>query len=722
MGVQVSSDRPKQFNMSVQGGMLEALGINMYSSLGKCLVEFIANAYDADAPHVEITIPFEAINKARADIRKIAKQEIKKGKREPFSLLTLPIAEDIEVIIKDTGHGMTPDDIEKKFLPFNRNRRFDEETKSENNRMSEGGRRKVMGRKGLGKLAGFGAAEVVVIKTKRLGLDYATTIRLDYAELNKNKDISSAPIEAVYTEGLPLNESWTEIRLMRLKCDAVKFGQDTLMDTLTDNFFGIDPRDFNIILNRASLLQPYVPYDFLYPTVLQDRDFAEDYIEIDDLNEIDSKKPDLGKIKFKYVVKFRQRRDNLGASKRGARIYCSNRLAAGPSLFTLPSGMHGFHNISYMECIVKADEFDNITADLINTNRTQLKEDNEAVSKLIDKVVEHMKAGVAAYTKFRDEKAGDDIEKSSSGKLLLKLVDRMPAKTKKSARALLTKLSSEYGAESDEFNNLAPLVIDTMNAGEVLIRLVELGTDPQTISHVANALHELADIEKSDALKLYRGRRDGIRALTQLTNRGNDLWGRMGIENELHALLKQAPWLIRPEFGRFLTSDTNLDTVYGRIASELEIDGFARSEDATKDEEKKKRPDLIFVMGSSQPSQSEIIVVELKSPTIPLTIDHLAQLKSYMNRIEDWCVSNLGKLIPVRGYLIGQRAPSESKAEGPYQLRKEEEKKGIDAMWAVCSMEQLLEAALLVHLTEIDTLEDELPDENVLKAATRKRA
>ena len=41
--------RPKDFGIKIQGGMLEALGINMYSTLGKCLVEFLANAYDAEA-------------------------------------------------------------------------------------------------------------------------------------------------------------------------------------------------------------------------------------------------------------------------------------------------------------------------------------------------------------------------------------------------------------------------------------------------------------------------------------------------------------------------------------------------------------------------------------------------------------------------------------------------------------------------------------------------
>jgi len=47
---------------------------------------------------------------------------------------------------------MSPADIQEKFLIINRNRR-------QSSAKSESGLRYVMGRKGLGKLAGFGTAE-----------------------------------------------------------------------------------------------------------------------------------------------------------------------------------------------------------------------------------------------------------------------------------------------------------------------------------------------------------------------------------------------------------------------------------------------------------------------------------------------------------------------------------------------------------------------------------
>src|SRR3546814_9821924 len=86
--------------------------------------------------------------------------------------------DDIAITITDNGHGMSPDDVEKKFLPINRKRRLDANG-TESNVRSESGLRHVMGRKGLGKLEGFGAATKVVIRTKRVDDTVATTFTLD---------------------------------------------------------------------------------------------------------------------------------------------------------------------------------------------------------------------------------------------------------------------------------------------------------------------------------------------------------------------------------------------------------------------------------------------------------------------------------------------------------------------------------------------------------------
>lgn len=52
----------------------------------------------------------------------------------------------------------------------------------------------------------------------------------------------------------------------------------------------------------------------------------------------------------------------------------------------------------------------------------------------------------------------------------MRVIGRLPVKTRTSARKMLRTLGVEHGYQGEEFKELAPLMIDTMNAGEVLIR------------------------------------------------------------------------------------------------------------------------------------------------------------------------------------------------------------------------------------------------------------
>lgn len=140
----VAPNRKNELKMSIHTGMLESLGVNMYTSIGQSLVEFIANSFDADASTVNVTIPFKAIETARKNLRKSAKTSGKDISEGIYS----PLPNDVIIEIVDNGHGMTADEIEDKFLSLSRNRRKEGESKTES------GKRTAMGRKGLGKLAG----------------------------------------------------------------------------------------------------------------------------------------------------------------------------------------------------------------------------------------------------------------------------------------------------------------------------------------------------------------------------------------------------------------------------------------------------------------------------------------------------------------------------------------------------------------------------------------
>lgn len=686
----VNAARPATFPLRIQGGMLEALGINMYATIGKCLVEFVANAYDSEADLVEISVPAEDIQAARAAVKATAKEEVERQQRDPFTVLLTPLPDNLAIVIKDNGHGMSPEDVEKKFLPINRKRRLDE-SGQETVLTSETGKRNVMGRKGLGKLAGFGAATKVVIRTKRKGETFATTFVLDDEAIKNAENIGEVEIPASYEDGLSAEDHGTTITLTGLKADAVRFSTDTIARTIREAFFGVEPSELAVKLNDDLIEPEEASYAYVYPEGASAVALAEAEVPVEDIT----------KLPIRYMVGFRPKGEHLPTARRGARIYCNNRLAAGPSLFGLPTGMHNFHSQSYMECIVRADDLDRHGIDLVNTNRTQLREDNEIVRSLIGFVEEAMKKALAAHAKWKEAVVDDEIEKSAGAKAMMRITNSLEGKAKASAQKLLRTLAIEHGPDSKEFMELAPLVVESMNAGEVLIRLSELGHDPQSIKNIALNLVELADIEKSDALKIYRGRRNGINALLKLVRDGEgEFWKKKGIEKDLHQLLKEEPWLIKPEYSRYLTSDERLGNVATALAEHLGVDEHAKLDDPT-------RPDLVFVLSDTDMPHL-ITIVELKSPSLPLNNTHLAQLKTYMAKVKRYCSMELQRNVTVHGHLIGAMPDVKTTNDDELLLLSEMEKNGPSSDWVVVGVRALLEKAQVAHASVIQSLESDL--------------
>lgn len=126
---------------------IEHLGISLYSKLPSVLSELISNSWDADAD--DVTINF------------IEKEDLK----------------EIEYI--DTGDGMTFDDLNEKYLVIGRNRRLEIESQ-----ISPKGR-KVIGKKGLGKLSVFGICNIIEVISVKNGLK--NHFKMNLAEIKKSK-------------------------------------------------------------------------------------------------------------------------------------------------------------------------------------------------------------------------------------------------------------------------------------------------------------------------------------------------------------------------------------------------------------------------------------------------------------------------------------------------------------------------------------------------------
>jgi hypothetical protein len=137
----------KPYRMEFDIGTVKHLGLHMYSTLPPVIGELVANAWDADAEHVAISIP------------------------------KTKLTDNSEIVVTDDGSGMSDAQVRDAYMIVGRDRREDEDRDE-----SDGGRR-VMGRKGIGKFSGFGIAAEIEVESVKDG-DTSRFV-MNYEDLRK---------------------------------------------------------------------------------------------------------------------------------------------------------------------------------------------------------------------------------------------------------------------------------------------------------------------------------------------------------------------------------------------------------------------------------------------------------------------------------------------------------------------------------------------------------
>lgn len=150
------------------------LGISLYSSLPPVIAELVANCYDANATQVNIEI-HDSLSK--------------------------------KIIVEDNGDGMNYEDLRKRYLEIGRDRR-------EGEQLALNFGREPIGRKGIGKLAGFGIAKKIIIETTK-NFVY-NKLEMDYDDILTTPDSKYKPKHLVNNKKTTLKNG-TTITLINLK-------------------------------------------------------------------------------------------------------------------------------------------------------------------------------------------------------------------------------------------------------------------------------------------------------------------------------------------------------------------------------------------------------------------------------------------------------------------------------------------------------------------------
>lgn len=162
-----------KYEMTISLQIVEHLGLNLYSNTSAVISEAVANAWDADAKTVEITLEKDCIT------------------------------------IKDDGCGMDTDDINNKYLTVGYQKRHLVPITPMLNR-------KVMGRKGIGKLSLLSIAETITIYSSKNGQKNALQISTQKLREAVSQTQTYYP-EEVDDSGIDFEGNGTKIVLTNLK-------------------------------------------------------------------------------------------------------------------------------------------------------------------------------------------------------------------------------------------------------------------------------------------------------------------------------------------------------------------------------------------------------------------------------------------------------------------------------------------------------------------------
>ena len=275
---------------------------------------------------------------------------------DPDSLEEGLLPDEAVISIQDDGHGMSLDQLRTKFLVAGRRRRLDE------GGVRSPGNRVLMGRKGVGKLAGFGVARVIEVVSKVANERHACGVRLDFDAIMGVTDSSDVRVPTFrLDDDANLGDQGTRVTFTRLVNESVKSREETVRRSIGDHFFLIDPREFAVCLNGVSVEPAARTLVYAWPE-REDLGVHELVKQSVSVQETDQE------VEFEYRLRFVQDRAALRASERGVRVYAHKRLAAAPSLLHADTNMHGFRMTDYLDGVLYADFIDEHRRDYIATD------------------------------------------------------------------------------------------------------------------------------------------------------------------------------------------------------------------------------------------------------------------------------------------------------------------------------------------------------------------
>lgn len=632
----LNTSTPMSYRMTISRLTVDKLGVKLYDRVSAVIAELIANGYDADATKVTIEAPMgqSLANRTKGIVKD-------KG---------------YEIVVRDDGVGMTPSQINDFYLKVGAERRKDPQRGDTSPKF----KRKVMGRKGVGKLAPFGicttievlsaggeeieeaAADGTIVRgfrTAHLVLDKGSILTdtdQEYLPTVGDQDQTlSAATGTTLTLKLFSNRQVPSLEIFERQL-AQRFGiasGDWRIELIDNLKTADDPTSRRTVGSFQVEKMPATEIRFERVPGSAGNDASSFRTIAADETQDTEVTPGFTHEGVFYPVTGwmayakEPYRDDLMA---GVRIYCRGKIAAQTSIFNLKAGFHGEYDIrSYLVGELHADWLDEID-DLIQTDRRDILWSDEVGRDFED----------------WGQKLVRTLGNRSRQPLKKKTWDRFQEVSKLSERIDAAFPQDDQGEIRSRAQGLAKLIGQTIREEELsdserVNALVELSLNlaPHiTLTEMLKQAAESKDSPLAAVTALLKTAR-----LAELSSFGQIAQERVSViqrveslkddpatlEDALQKLIATAPWLIDPQWSP-ITANESFATLRSefqkyfktKTGEEIVLDPFS---DPTK------RCDFVLATHEGQ-----IEIVEIKPPSHTYVKEDHERLVRYFDLLTEF--------------------------------------------------------------------------------------
>ena len=633
-----SSGGRGKYRMTISRLTVDKLGVKLYDRVSAVIAELVANGYDADAEEVTVEAPMDRF------LASVSKGVVKDC--------------GYTITVHDKGHGMRPEVVNPFYLTVGGERRKDPKRGDKSAKLA----RRVMGRKGVGKLAPFGICEEIeVISSGGDEIDgkdehdkptrgYRTAhFIMRRSEILTDDDDNYKPSVGLLDETVQ-PEHGTKVVLSKFSRRQVP-KMETFSRQLAQRF-GVPSADWKITLvdttkapgtegreqvvgNFAIATMPKTKIAFSGPgTEAVDSSRQGEFSAKDEAGE-DVPGATAGFVSANgsfypitgWVAYAKDPyRDDLMA---GIRIYCRGKIAAQTAVFNRKSGFTGEHSVrSYLVGELHADWLDE-EEDLIQTDRRDILWSDELGSEF-----ERWGQGIVALVGTRSRKPEQKRvweEFLETGQVIQRVEEAYPGERWKDVREQTMKVARLMGerlrpAEAKDTTYVNSLVQYSLALGPhvTLDDSLERAASEEdaAIAVMATILRTARVAELSSYGMIAEKRVKVIERIMELKD------NKKTPERALQGAIEEAPWLVNPLWSP-ITANQQLSTLKREFEKHFEEHtGTKLHLQPFEDGAKKKRPD--FVLSADD---FGLQIFEIKRPKHKLKNDEWDRIQTYIDQM-----------------------------------------------------------------------------------------